>query len=188
MTKKIWPATLIILLIAVCSTAYSSEKMRVLNPTPPNRMVDRVPLTPRLDTLEGKTIFLVDIGWGGPQAAPSIYAGNESLVCPEYAERESRDPKYQRLLHAGPAGTLEGNIRKGRRGHVRDIRLRQLHIGREPKLQNTGTELQYSHRRGRGIQYHQIRPGTRFRVYQRIAHSIYILSFPGGRATSIGPP
>ena len=74
MTKKIWPATLIILVIAVCSTAYSAEKLRVLNPTPPNRMVDRAPLTPRLDTLEGKTIFLVDIGWGGPQAAPSIYA------------------------------------------------------------------------------------------------------------------
>ena len=74
MIKKIWPATLVILLIAVCSTAYSAEKLRVLNPTPPNRMVDRVPLTPRLDTLEGKTIFLVDIGWGGPQAAPSIYA------------------------------------------------------------------------------------------------------------------
>jgi len=36
-------------------------------------MVDRVPLAPRLDTLEGKTIFLVDIGWGGPEAAPSIY-------------------------------------------------------------------------------------------------------------------
>ena len=74
MTKKIGPATLAILLIAVCSTAYSAEKVRVLNPTPPNRMVDRVPLTPRLNTLEGKTIFLVDIGWGGPQAAPSIYA------------------------------------------------------------------------------------------------------------------
>lgn len=75
MTKKKWPATVIILLlVAVCSTAYCAEKLRVLNPTPPNRMVDRVPLTPRLDTLEGKTIYLVDIGWGGPQAAPSIYA------------------------------------------------------------------------------------------------------------------
>ncbi len=74
MAKRIWPATAFILLIAVYSTAYSAEKLRVLNPTPPNRMVDRVPLTPRLDTLEGKTIFLVDIGWGGPQAAPSIYA------------------------------------------------------------------------------------------------------------------
>jgi hypothetical protein len=74
LTRKIWPVIIFILLIAVCSTAYSSEKkIRVLNPTPPNRMVDRVPLIPRLDTLEGKTIFLVDIGWGGPEAAPSIY-------------------------------------------------------------------------------------------------------------------
>jgi len=64
---------LAVILIAVCATAYSAEKIRVLNPTPPNRMVDRVPLTPRLDKLEGKTIFLVDIGWGGPHAAPSIY-------------------------------------------------------------------------------------------------------------------
>jgi len=72
--RKIWPATLIIILIAaVYSTAYSAEKITVLNPTPPNRMVDRIPLTPRLDTLEGKTIYLVDIGWGGPEAAPSIY-------------------------------------------------------------------------------------------------------------------
>lgn len=74
MKKRLLPATFLILLAAVSSTAYSSEKLRVLNPTPPNRMVDRVPLAPRLDTLEGKTIFLVDIGWGGPQAAPSIYA------------------------------------------------------------------------------------------------------------------
>jgi hypothetical protein len=74
LTRKTLPATLVILLIAVYSTAYSAEKLRVLNPTPPNRMVDRVPLTPRLDSVEGKTIFLVDIGWGGPQAAPSIYA------------------------------------------------------------------------------------------------------------------
>jgi hypothetical protein len=71
--KMTWSATLLILVIAVCSTAYSSEKLRVLNPTPPNRMVDRVPLTPRLNTLEGKALFLVDLGWGGPQAAPSIY-------------------------------------------------------------------------------------------------------------------
>ena len=74
MRKRIWPATLVILAVAAFSTAFSAEKLRVLNPTPPNRMVDRVPLTPRLGTLEGKTIFLVDIGWGGPQAAPSIYA------------------------------------------------------------------------------------------------------------------
>ena len=74
MMQKLRSFVWIILLVAVSSTAYSSEKkIRVLNPTPPNRMVDRVPLAPRLDTLEGKTIFLVDIGWGGKDAAPSIY-------------------------------------------------------------------------------------------------------------------
>ncbi len=62
-----------LILMAVCSTAYSAEKVRVLNPTPPNHMVDRIPLVPRLNSLDGKTIFLVDIGWGGENAAPSIY-------------------------------------------------------------------------------------------------------------------
>ncbi|MBN1906801.1 MAG: hypothetical protein JW927_17090 [Deltaproteobacteria bacterium] len=72
MTRKILPV-LIFILIVVCFAAYSSEKLTVLNPTPPNAMVDRIPLIPRLDTLYDKTIFLVDIGWGGPGAAPSIY-------------------------------------------------------------------------------------------------------------------
>ncbi|NLA75372.1 MAG: hypothetical protein GX846_07885 [Deltaproteobacteria bacterium] len=74
MAKKIWSILLIFLFMAASSAAYSAEeKIKVLNPTPPSKMVDRVALTPRLDTLEGKTIFLVDIGWGGDQAAPSIY-------------------------------------------------------------------------------------------------------------------
>jgi hypothetical protein len=74
LTKKLCSVILTIFLIAACSIAYAAgEKIKVLNPTPPSTMVDRVPLTPRLDTLEGKTIFLVDIGWGGDQAAPGIY-------------------------------------------------------------------------------------------------------------------
>jgi hypothetical protein len=71
--SKILLLTLAVLLLAAIPMAYSAEKVRVLNPTPPNRMVDRVPLAPRLNSLEGKTIFLVDIGWGGENAAPSIY-------------------------------------------------------------------------------------------------------------------
>jgi hypothetical protein len=70
--RKIMPI-IVFIVIAVCSAAHPKEKITVLNPTPPNRMVDRVPLIPRLDNLENKTIFLVDIGWGGPKAAPSIY-------------------------------------------------------------------------------------------------------------------
>jgi len=45
----------------------------VLNPAIESKMVDREPLSPRLDTLEGKTIYLVDINWGGPEAAYSVF-------------------------------------------------------------------------------------------------------------------
>jgi hypothetical protein len=45
----------------------------VLNPAVENKMVDRIPLSPRLDTLENKTIYLVDINWGGPEAAYSVF-------------------------------------------------------------------------------------------------------------------
>ncbi len=50
----------------------------VLNPAIENKMVDRIPLSPRLDTLEGKTIYLVDISWGGPDAAYSVFEEIES--------------------------------------------------------------------------------------------------------------
>jgi hypothetical protein len=88
LTRKLCSIILIIFFIAACSNeqvsekkqevtqapqAPSEKKIRVLNPTPPNRKVDRISLIPRLKTLEGKTIFLVDIGWGGKDAAPSIY-------------------------------------------------------------------------------------------------------------------
>ncbi len=45
----------------------------VLNPAISNKMVERVPLAPRADTLEGKTIYLVDLQWGGPKAAYSVF-------------------------------------------------------------------------------------------------------------------
>jgi hypothetical protein len=45
----------------------------VLNPAIESKMVDRVPLSPRLDTLEGKTLYLVDINWGGPDAASGVF-------------------------------------------------------------------------------------------------------------------
>ena len=46
----------------------------VMNPAIENKMVDRIPMTaPRLDKLDGKTIYLVDINWGGPEAAYSVF-------------------------------------------------------------------------------------------------------------------
>jgi hypothetical protein len=45
----------------------------VLNPAISTAMVERVPLAPRADTLEGKTIYLVDLQWGGPEAGYSVF-------------------------------------------------------------------------------------------------------------------
>jgi hypothetical protein len=71
-------ATLILAIAVLATTAHSpaqsaAQLITAMNPAVANRMVDRLPLSPRLDTIEGKTIYLVDIGWGGPQAAPSVY-------------------------------------------------------------------------------------------------------------------
>jgi hypothetical protein len=49
------------------------SKITVLNPAIESKKVDRLPLAPRLDTLDGKTIYLVDISWGGPEAAYSVF-------------------------------------------------------------------------------------------------------------------
>ena len=52
----------------------SKLKVTVLNPACSSAMVGRVPLAPRtFASLEGKTIYLVDIGWGGPGAAYDVF-------------------------------------------------------------------------------------------------------------------
>lgn len=48
---------------ATCKS--DSSKVAVLNPGIATKLADRVPLAPRLHTLEGKTIYLVDFDWGG---------------------------------------------------------------------------------------------------------------------------
>jgi len=45
----------------------------VLNPAISTKMTERVPLSPRLSTLEGKTLYFVDMQWGGPEAAYSVF-------------------------------------------------------------------------------------------------------------------
>jgi hypothetical protein len=53
--------------------ACDERLITVLNPAISTKMAERVPLVPRLATLEGKTIYLVDMQWGGPEAAYSVY-------------------------------------------------------------------------------------------------------------------
>jgi hypothetical protein len=53
--------------------ACEERLITVLNPAISSKMAERVPLAPRADTLEGKTIYMVDLQWGGPEAAYSVY-------------------------------------------------------------------------------------------------------------------
>lgn len=65
---------LIAALLLTAGTIHGSDnKITVMNPAIANPMVDRVALTKRLDTLEGKTLYLVDINWGGPDAAYGVF-------------------------------------------------------------------------------------------------------------------
>lgn len=64
---------LITAMIFISSTSGASEKITVMNPAIANPMADRVALTKRLDSLENKTLYLVDINWGGPDAAYGVF-------------------------------------------------------------------------------------------------------------------
>jgi len=51
----------------------TTGKVTVLNPACSSSPVERAPLTPRtFSSLDGKTVFLVDIGWGGPKAGYDV--------------------------------------------------------------------------------------------------------------------
>lgn len=60
--------------------AADQDVVTVLNPIVESKMAERLPLSPRLDTLSGKTLYLVDINWGGPQAAWSVYEQMETWM------------------------------------------------------------------------------------------------------------
>ena len=50
------------------------DKIIVLNPACSSSMAERVSLAPRtLGDLNDKTIYMVDIGWGGPKAGYDVF-------------------------------------------------------------------------------------------------------------------
>jgi hypothetical protein len=91
----------------------------VLNPAIESKMVDRVPLPPRLDTLEGKTIYMVDINWGGPDAAYSVFEEIQSwfaknipsakiILKRKYGSYSQDDPKLWKEIAANGNAALIG--------------------------------------------------------------------------------
>ena len=52
----------------------AGEKITVMNPAIPTKIAKRLPMTaPRLATLEGKTIYMVDNQWGGPEGPYQLF-------------------------------------------------------------------------------------------------------------------
>ena len=68
----LWPLLLACAVVFAPAGPAPAEKIVVLNPAATNAMVPRQPLAPRLETLQGKTVYMVDIGWGGPEAGYDI--------------------------------------------------------------------------------------------------------------------
>ena len=94
--------------------AAAKPKITVMNPIITSKMVDRTPLSPRLQTLEGKTLYLVDISWGGPEAAYSVFEEIQSWFAQNMPStkiiiKRKNDNKSQltRRVHQQSAGRPE---------------------------------------------------------------------------------
>ena len=57
---------------AQAATNTGKDLITVYNPAITGKLADRLPLSPRLDTLDGKTLYMVDVQWGGPTAGYSV--------------------------------------------------------------------------------------------------------------------
>jgi hypothetical protein len=80
----------------------------VMNPAISTKIVERVPLGPRLNTVEGKTIYLVDMQWGGPEAAYSVYEEMQG-----WFSRNMPSAKVEiRRMSSGPFGNDPGLLKE----------------------------------------------------------------------------
>lgn len=90
MNKSLFKSGLTALAVAIGlsgnTIAADQDVVTVLNPIVESKMAERLPLSPRLDTLSGKTLYLVDINWGGPQAAWSVYEQMEDWMAEHMAD------------------------------------------------------------------------------------------------------
>jgi hypothetical protein len=59
--------------MSAMKTPRNDEKITVLNPACSSTRAERVSLAPRLSSLDDKTIYMVDIGWGGPKAGYDVF-------------------------------------------------------------------------------------------------------------------
>jgi len=63
---------LAVLIFSGIAPAQNARLITVLNPAVTDKLAERVPLAPRLDALEGKTIYLVDTNYEGMGRTPVL--------------------------------------------------------------------------------------------------------------------
>ena len=63
----------------------ADAKIVVLNPACSSTLAERVPLAPRtFADPAGKTVFMVDIGWGGPKAGYDVFEVMKDWLAEHY--------------------------------------------------------------------------------------------------------
>ncbi len=135
--KRIFVSVRLLLLIALLTltsnTLYGSEKITVMNPAIANPGVDRVALTERLDTLDGKTLYLVDINWGGPDAAYGVFE-EMKIWFNENMPKVNVIVKRKAGSYMADDPPLWKEIGEKGNAAVIGYRVRLLYLGREPIL------------------------------------------------------
>jgi len=62
----------------------SPELITVMNPAIAGKLATRVPLAPPLETLDNKTIYLINLSWEGPDAANYFYQAMTDWLTKHY--------------------------------------------------------------------------------------------------------
>jgi len=85
---------------AYAASASGGKLITVLNPAVSTHVADRVPLAPRLDTLDGKTIYLVDTDWEG--------LGHNTTVLEEMQKWFAKNmPKVKTIIKVKKGGYIQ---------------------------------------------------------------------------------
>jgi len=81
---KLIPQAMVAIVALACTATVAAKTdgrlITVMNPVVESKLAERLPLSPRLDTLAGKTLYMVDINWGGPQAGYSVFQQMEAWL------------------------------------------------------------------------------------------------------------
>jgi hypothetical protein len=67
------------------SSAGGDGLVTVMNPAIANKLATRVPLVPPIDTLQGKTIYMINLSWEGPDAANYFYGAMREWLDKHYS-------------------------------------------------------------------------------------------------------